>query len=404
MAWNGPKWLSSWHNFASEVTNDFSFAERISIADWTLEGDGEEMPGVVFTRDEKLDIARMLDEVGVHRINAGWIASSLPEDDRVVREIAHLGLNAKVEAEAAVSKSHIDSALKADVSNVVMESILTDVSIKSSHLSRNEVMDRSIEITTYAKEHGLQVTFGLVDAPRADQEFLSRFVRSLEREAKADIVCISDSWGVTSPQGFAHLIRMVRGFTRLPIAVHCHNDLGLATANALAGLLAGAAIVTATVNGIGERCGLASLEEVAVALRILYNTDVGIKYDRLCELSRLVEDATGRMISKMKPVVGERAFAWEADQFVQNIRSLGAIGDVKSGLPYQPDFVGADFRCYPAKRIGRAGIQWEAQRFGMKLTDEKAEELAARIRELSKRKHQPSYQEFLMMISMMSKS
>ena len=397
MAWNGPKWLVSRYNFAPEVMSNTSFSHRMEIYDWTLQGDGEEMPGTVFTREEKLEIAKTLDEVHVHRINAGTITPSLPDDLHAVKTIAHLGLNAEVEAFIGVSCASIDLALKADVSGIVMELPSSDSWIQVSKLTRTGLVDQALETAAYAKRHGLKVTFGLQDATRADSDFLINFVASLE-QTKVDAICIADSSGVASPDGFRHLIRTVSHHTKLPIAIHCHNDFGLATANALVGLSSGAAIATTTVNGIGERCGLTSLEELVMALRLLYNVDLGIKLEKLKPLSQIVERATAPTISKLKPIVGERAFAWETDDFVERTRNLMAIDRLKEALPYEPDLVGNDFTFYPGKKTGVQGVKSEAERLGFTLTDQQADQLVNKIRELSMQKKQPSKEDLRNML------
>ena len=398
MDWNGPKWASSWHNFAPEVTSRLSFPERIEICDWTLEGDGEEMPGIVITKPERVAIARLLDGVGVHRMSAGWITTSFPDEIDQIREVAHLGLKAKVEACTGVDKADLDLAIGTGVSGVFMELPSSDTWIENRQQTRAKVIDLAIECSTYAKEHGLSVTFGLQDSTRADQDFLKQFINSLETQGKVDAICLADSCGVAGPEGFKHLVKMATESAKVPIALHCHNDFGLATANALAGLSAGASIVTTTVNGIGERCGLTPLEEVAMALRILYGIDIGIKFEKLCELSRVVEKATGPVLSPLKPVVGERAFAWETDGFIRDASNLEAARKLKAGLPYEPDLVGNRFRLYPGRRMGTYGVKWEAERLGFKLTDRQAEDLLAKIRDLSRRKQQPSEHEFLSML------
>jgi methanogen homocitrate synthase len=383
LAWNGPKWIASWHNFVQETTSDFSFPDRIEIYDWTLEGDGEEMPGMVFTKSEKIEIAKMLDAVHTHRINIGSLVSASREDFEAITEISHLGLAAKIEAFVGVNKSDIDLALEADVPGVLMELPSSDAWItKGREKSKEQVLAQSLDIITYAKEHGLSVTFGLQDATRADETFLKEYVQTLSSQSKLDVISIADSMAVASPEGFKHLIRLVTQWTTLPVAIHSHNDFGLATANALAGLSAGASIVTTTVNGIGERCGLTSLEEIAVALRILYNIDIGINLEKLCELSRLVERTTGPLISSLKPVVGERAFAWETDDFVERTRNLQSAGEDRAALPYEPDLVGNDFKFYPGKKAGREGIRWEAQKNGFDLTDEQVDKLLIELRTL----------------------
>lgn len=398
MAWNGPKWISSWHNFAPDVTADFSLPEKVQIYDWTLEGDGEEMPGMVFTEDERLEIAKALDEVGVNSINVGWLSSTFPEDVGAIRKVAKLGLAANVEVCVEMKKPTIDLATESDMRGVLMELPSSDAWIESRQMSREKILDQAIEMITYAKDHGLNVTFGLQDATRADRGFLEDYIETLTRETKLDVMLIADSMSVASPEGFRHLIGMVKKWTKIPIAVHCHDDFGLATANALAAVTAGANIVTTTVNGIGERCGLTSLEETAVALRVLYGVDTGIKLEKLRKLSRIVERATTPLISSLKSVVGDRAFAWEMDRFVEAKKTLDASRLLKAGLPYEPDLVGNDFKFYPGKKIGVQGIKWEAERLGFNLTDQQAEQLVDKIKELSIRKRQPNSEDFLNML------
>jgi methanogen homocitrate synthase len=402
LAWNGPKWTASWHNFAQEATSNFS--DRIEIYDWTLEGDGEEMPGIVFTKSEKLEIAKMLDAIHTHRINIGSLNSAPRADIEAITEIAHLGLSAKIEAFVGVNKSDVDLALKTDVPGILMELPSSDAWItKGIRRSREQVLAQSLDVITYAKEHGLGVTFGLQDATRTDETFLKEYVQTLSSQSKLDVISIADSMAVSTPEGFKHLIRLVTQWTKLPVAIHCHNDFGLATANALAGLSAGADIVTTTANGIGERCGLTSLEEIAVALRILYNIDIGIRLEKLCELSRLVERATGPVISSLKAVVGERAFAWEADGFVERTRNLQSAGAGKAALPYEPDLVGNDFKFYPGKKVGREGIKWESHKHGFDLTDEQVDELMTKTRTLASAKAHLSEQAFLAIVKTLTR-
>lgn len=382
----------SWHNFISDVTKEYAFPQKVELEDWTLQGNGEQAPGVIFARSERIAIARKLDEIGVHRLVTGLVEESLPEDTEVVKEIAHLGLKAKIETCVGLRREDLDWALKSDVWGVQLGVPSSDFWLeeKLRQARRREAINQAIEATTYAKEHGLNVTFHLTDSARADQNFLREFVRSLSAETKVDAIGVSDSFGVASPEGFRHLVKMVRDWTKLPIAMHCHNDFGLATANALIGLSAGANIVNTAVNGLGERCGLTSLDEVAVALRMLYNIDIGIRYDGLCELSRLVETASGIRISEMKPIVGERAFAWESDRHLPTL--------IKARLPYEPDFVGSDFKLFLGKKTGKEGVKWQAEELGFKPTDAHCQELLVRIRDSSKRKQQPSIQEFLKML------
>lgn len=388
MTSNMKKWTSSWHNFHREVTDQLDFPEKIQIEDWTLQGDGEETPGVTFTSEEAIAIARKLDEIGIPRIIAGLIEPPYPADADIVRKIAHLGLNAKIGTIASLTKSDLDRVSKYDASWVDIGTQTSDFWLdeKSMKLSREKILTQAVDVTTYANDHGVKVTFNLRDAARADEQFLKQLIQTLSEQPAVETLRITEPYGLASPHGFTHLVCMIKRWSRLPIALHCHNDFGLSTANVIMGLSSGASIVNTTVNGIGERCGLTSLEEVAVALRILYNIDVGVKYDKLCELSKLVEDATGPLISKLKPIVGERAFAWETDGYIPG------KGTVR--VPYEPDFVGNDFRFYPGKKTGTDAIKWHTERMKLNLTYNQLAELCSKIRERSMSKNPMTGEEF----------
>jgi methanogen homocitrate synthase len=386
-------WQPSWHNFVAEVMKDLSFPQEIEICDMTLEGDGEEMPGMVFSYDEKIEIARKLDDVRIHRIDAGLVDRAHPEDLRVIKEIAGMGLRAKVTAYAE-GESNINEALKCDLSEIWTELPATDPLMKNKlGLGRQEIIERATESITYAKKHGLSIRVQLIDAVRADPEFLKQFCVSVE-ECGGDAIGVSDSYGVSSPEGFRHLVRMVGQWTRLPIGIHCHNDFGLATANALAGLSAGAKIATACVNGIGERCGLTPTEVIAVALRILYGKDLGIDYEKLSELSKLVDKATGSVASDMRPIIGRRSFAWETDSHVFLNRKLDAVGHPEYALPFSPSFVGNHREQFIGKRSDSEAIRWKAQQMGVELNESQIENLRKKVRSLVLEKHIPSDQEF----------
>ena len=388
--WIGPKWTSSWLNFEPSVTKDLSFPHKIELEDWTLQGDGEETPGIVFSREEALSIASKLDEVGVPRIMAGLVEPLFPEDGRIVKEIAHLGLRAKVGTIAGLSKVELDRAISYDVWELDIAIAAADFWLpEKRRLVRRDEAIKQVQIAmSYCKAHGVKVRLNVRDPARADPVFVRRVLRSVSN--LADAIRVTEPYGMVSPFAFGKMIRMLRRWTDLPIAVHCHNDLGLATANALAGLASGASIPNTTVNGIGERCGLSSLEEVAVALRILYNVDTGIKFDKLYDLSQLVERATGHLISTQKPIVGKRAFGWESDRSVPS--------KARFRVPFEPEFVGNSFRFFPGRKLGIQGVRRTASTLGFELTDRQAERLVAKVRELSGAKKQPSDAEFLKLL------
>jgi methanogen homocitrate synthase len=375
-------WIPCRYNFDDEVVKQFNLPEKVTFYDVTLR-DGEQMPGVVFRKDEKVKLARALDELGIHNIEAGMPAVS-QEDFDAVKEIANLGLSAKVRAFCRARKDDIDLALKCDVQGVLIEVPTSDYLIEYGYQwTKERVMNMSIEATSYAKAHGLYVAFFLIDSTRADPNYLKRIAVEVTEKAHVDALVVVDTFGCASPQGFAHLVRTVKNWVDVPIEVHCHNDLGLATANSLAGVTAGAEVVHTNVNGIGERAGGAATEEVAVALRIVYNVDTGLRYEKLFNISRMVEEMTKVKVSPGKPVVGERAFGYEAGIPVMFCRRLKAANLLKAGLGYLPEFVGNKFVVLLGKKSGSHSIEEALERLGIKADNQKINEILSKVKEAS---------------------
>lgn len=377
--------MSSPANFRPEALKECNFPKKVELYDVTCR-DGEQRPGVVFRKDDKVRIAQKLDEVGVQRIEAGMPAVS-DEDFRAVKEIAHLGLTSKVFAFSRARKDDVDLALKCDVPAIVIEAPSSDDLIRTGfNWEREKVFKLAQETTEYAKSHGLQTTFFAVDSTRADPRFLKRLYTSVVKESHVDGIAVVDTFGVASPQGFAQIVRDVRKWVKVPLEVHCHNDFGLGTANALAGLGAGASVAHTNVNGIGERAGGASTEEVAVALRILYVKDLGFRYEKLYELSKLVQDASGVPVSPQKPVVGDTAFGYEAGIAVMFCYRYKHANKLKLGVGYLPEFVGNKFSVTLGKKSGAFSIRWRLEELGLEATDKQVDEILARVKQLAIRK------------------
>lgn len=378
--WIGPYWHVSPYNFAPDVRASLDIPDKVSIYDVTLR-DGEQCPGVVFRKRDKINIARKLDELGVGRIEAGFPAVS-DEDFQTVREIAGLGLKAKVKAFSRAMKSDIDLALKAEVSGLTMELPSSQRLIETGYKwAPEEVVDKAVEASLYAKSHGLQVSFFCIDSTRAETDFLRRLSTAVVNEGKADALAIVDTFGVVNPVGFQHLIRLVKGWVRVPLEVHVHNDLGLATANSVAGVTAGAEVVHTNVNGLGERSGGASLEEVAIVLRVLYGIELGMDYSKLVELSQMVQKISGVKNSPTKPVVGENSFSYEAGIAVMFCYRFAKAGFLQGGLPYLPEFVGNDFRVVLGKKSGSYSIQWQLEKQGWTATDSEIDRILKEVKE-----------------------
>jgi methanogen homocitrate synthase len=379
-SWLSKYWFVSPLNFADEVRRDLNLPEKVVVHDTTLR-DGEQLAGVVFRRDERVRIAAALDEAGVGRVEAGMPAVS-QEDFEAVREVARLGLRARVLAYARCLTRDVDLALRADVSGVVI-----DVPV-SSHLiryaygwSEEETVGRAVKVVEYAKQHGLSVVFFAVDSTRADVGFLRRVLESVQN--LVDSIAIVDTFGVASPFAMRYLTNLVKSFSGRPLEVHAHNDFGLAVANTLVAVASGTTAVHVTVNGIGERAGNAPLEETVVALELLLGVRTGVRLDRLYELSKLVESLSGVRLPPHKPVVGDGPYSVEsgllADWWLE-VRDLRPT-DV---FPILPELVGRrqGVSVVLGKKSGRANVVEALRSLGIDPAKVGGENLARILQEV----------------------
>lgn len=357
-------------------------SQTVFIDDTTLR-DGEQTTGVAFTRDEKVRIARMLDGLGVHQIEAG-IPAMGREEQRAVGAIVDAGLNARVLAWGRAVVSDIDAALACGVEAMHVSLPVSDVQIAGKlGRTRDWVLDRLTRAVAHAKERGLYVSVGGEDASRAEPDFLLQYGRAA-RAAGADRLRVCDTVGIWDPfRTWDAVHALVHGLD-MPIEIHTHNDLGLATANALAAVRAGAAWVNTTVNGLGERAGNAALEEVVMALKVVEGTDTGIRSEGIRDLCRFVARASGRPIHRSKPVVGRDVFAHESGIHVD-----GLLKDPRTYEGLSPALVGAAHRLVVGKHSGSRGVRARFARLGHFLSREEATALLEPIRELAARTKRP---------------
>ena len=310
------------------------------------------------TVDEKLWIARALDKLGVDIIEAGSAVTS--EGERAaIKAVANEGLNAEICSFARAVKSDIDYCLACDVDSVHLVVPVSDLHIeKKLRKDRETVLTMATDITEYAAEHGLIVELSGEDASRAALDYLKEFYKR-GVEAGAERLCFCDTVGVLVPE------RTVEIFTELgnsaPISVHCHDDFGLATANSIAALQGGATQVHATVNGIGERAGNTSLEEVVMALASLYKYKTRINTAEFYHVSRLVSRLTGVLVAPNKAIIGENAFTHES-----GIHAHGLLADTSTYEPITPELVGRERRIVLGKHAGRYLCKACAQGIGIR--------------------------------------
>jgi len=337
--------------------------------------DGEQTPGVSLNREEKLEIARELDSLGVQVIEAGSAMTSAGERQSI-KAISAAGLGAEICSYVRALTSDVDVALECDVDSVHLVVPVSDLHIECKLKSdRNSVTRKAVEVTEYAKDHGLIVELSGEDASRADKDFLSSLYRA-GIDAGADRLAFCDTVGVLVPEAAFEIFGRFSSLGA-PISVHCHNDFGMATANTVAALRAGASAAHVTVNGIGERAGNASLEEVVMTLESLYKIDTGIRCQDIYQLSRLVSRMTGLPLATNKAIVGENAFTHEA-----GIHVHGLLADTKTYEPMQPETVGRKRRIVLGKHAGRASVELALREFGIGVSEDQLAQIVMRVKEL----------------------
>ncbi|MBF9233666.1 homocitrate synthase/isopropylmalate synthase family protein [Microvirga alba] len=350
---------------------------RIEIADCTLR-DGEQQAGVVFDQDAKIRIARALDEIGVYEIEAGTVASS-QEDRDAIKAICEMHLRAKISVLCRGLTADIDQAAELGVWGVRLSFPISPIERKHKlkDISDDVYISRALELTSYARNRGLQVIFSPYDTTRAEMPFLRRLVGEFERAGTVDRLRIVDTTGCALPESISFITKEIRSSApSLALEIHCHNDFGLACANTLAGVAAGANFVSSTINGLGERCGNASTEEVIMALEVLYGRPTGIDLKKLTALSKTVSELSGIPVPVNKAVVGENAFRHEAGMVV-----AGVLKDPFTAEAYEPEIVGQTRQILLGKKSGLVSVAYKLNELGLDLPEEQFPELLTRVKQ-----------------------
>jgi isopropylmalate/homocitrate/citramalate synthase len=370
------QWWVSPYNFAPEVRARFELPPRVSIHDATLR-DGEQTPGVVFSVADKIAIAEKLDEVGVDRIEAGMPAVS-GQDFEAIKRISDLGLKSKIYTFARAINADIDKAVECGCHGVIIEVPIGYPKLQYQFKwTWEDVLKKSVGVINHARSSGLHVVYFPYDTTRAREEDLRNLLSRIILDAPPDAVGVVDTMGCALPEAIKHMVRLVKSLTKLPVEVHTHNDFGMAVATELAGVEAGAECVHSCANGLGERTGNAALEELIVALHVLYGYRTHYDLSKLPELGELVSRLSRFDVAANKPILGERNFTRES--------GIGVDLVVKEPLAMfgtHPALTGRRGEVVLGKKSGKASIAYHLEQLGITgIDDEMVAEMLRCVKE-----------------------
>jgi isopropylmalate/homocitrate/citramalate synthase len=356
--------------WTGEVNRPYAFEAEVGFYDTTLR-DGEQTVGVVLDPQQKLEIARGLADAGVERIEAGFPRVS-QDDWEAVRLIVEADLAAEIWGFSRAVRADVEALVELGVQASVIESPISDLKLGALGVSREEMLKRIREAVSYAAESGITVAYFGVDSTRADPDFFDEAYRAGVEAGAAEVVVV-DTIGVATPEAVHELVgRAAR--LGVPVHFHGHNDFGLATANAIAAIRAGARWIHGTINGMGERAGNASIGEVALALRALWGVETKLDLARVRELGERVRELAGYELEPWKPLVGENLFRRESGAVASQFH------DPPSIEPYSSELVGAERSIVLGKKSGIDSIRIKCEELGLDLSEEAQRKLLAAVK------------------------
>jgi len=376
------KWVSPL-NYREEVRQQMTLPEKVHIHDVTLR-DGEQTPRVAFTIEEKLFIAEKMDKIGIPSIEPGLPV--IEADQQVIKTLMQMGLSARITPLARVRQEDVDFLIDAKVDGMVLEFGINPYLVKYVYnLTPDELISRIVEYSNKAKqETGMYVEFMGWDTFRIpDLNYIKSFFARILEEGSIDRITVSDTFGMAHPLAMQFMIQKLREwFPETPLGLHIHNDFGLATASVLMAVASGVDEVHCSVNGLGERAGNVSTEEVAMALEYLLDVDTGIQLEGLNRLSLIVAEASKVHPATNKPVVGSRIFEVESGIVIHIMRELERKGFKRAHmLPYDPQIVGhSPIQFIPGKGSGHHYVASLLEELGISASDEEIAEIVKRIK------------------------
>ena len=373
-ATNSDIWVSEL-NARPEIRAAFP-RSTVRFYDTTLR-DGEQTVGVVLSPEQKLEIARKLDALGINRIEAGFPRVSA-DDAEAIQLMLKAGLRAELWGFSRAVRADVEELVRLGLRASVIEAPTSDIKLRAYGISRDEVLIRVTDAVSFAKQNGIRIAFFAVDGTRSDPEFLKRvYLSSLEAGA-AEIVVV-DTIGACGPEAVDYLVRQVCGWvgSGVPVHFHGHDDFGMATACAIAAIRAGASWIQGTINGMGERAGNADIGEIALALRCLYNVPVALDLTKIREVSEFVQRASGYSLEPWKPAVGQNLFMRESGAVASQFHIPEAIE------PFSAALVGAQRQIVLGKKSGLDSIVLKAKELGLDVPESQRPAVLAAVKKKS---------------------
>jgi len=362
-------WLTE-YNWKNEVRDQYNLPDKVQIHDATLR-EGQQTPGIILKEDEQVRIAQALDDLGVDRIEV--IPKMSDEDKKATKSIMKLKLDAKVVAFCSWNKEDIDLALECGVDGIILDYVGNPWQAKVFwEMKPEEIVEKGVNAAKYAKKHGLYVSALIWDDMKAPEDFLKLNYTSIVEEGGVDAVCLADTYGFSMPWTIKYMVEKIKTWIpNTPIELHIHNDFGMATALSLSGVAGGASIVDTAILGLGERCGNAPTEEVALALELILGIKTGIKLDKIYKTCKIIQKISRFKIGDRKPLVGENAFRFSSGWIYWMQNKAKKAGEIQGMLPYKPEFIGRPGMEYVIdKSIGKSLLKYKLNKLGIIVSNE----------------------------------
>lgn len=377
--WKSDLWYTSNWNHLDQVAKQYHFKDNIKIHDVTLR-DGEQQAGLVLTADQKIALAEKMDEVGIHRIEAGMPAVS-KEDSDAIKAIVNRNLNAEIFGFARCMVDDVKRAADCGVKGIVIEIPSNEEMIKEAYgWDLQKAIDLSIKATIAAKEAGLYTVFFPIDMTRASIDWVLNLVEKVAQEGHMDALALVDTMGGLAPHTVPYLVDIVKSRINKPLELHFHDDFGLGSANSIMGLAAGADVVHTTISACGERAGNAAYEDIALSLLTMYGKDLGLNYSEIYPLSKMLREMTDFPMRNNRGIVGDKIFDIESGivaGWYKNVKNTNPL--VIS--PFLPELVGQKkSNVVLGKHSGVPSLDDWLDRDNIKLTKEQKVELLSQVK------------------------